>query len=170
MNYKTCTGDCKRTLLATTEFFHKQKAGKFGLRATCKVCHAEYRENNKERDVIRVAKWQKNNREKYMVYNAKWQRDNSDKCNAYKAKRRAKKLNQTPDLTQEEKHQIELIYKKSQELGQDWQVDHIIPLSKGGLHHPDNLQVVTKRYNLEKRAKLNFRLPTNKEIFTMSGG
>jgi len=33
-------------------------------------------------------------------------------------------------------------------------VDHIIPLSKGGLHHPDNLQILTAEENLKKGAKL----------------
>ena len=83
---------------------------------------------------------------------------------AYTAKRRAIERDQLPDLTQNEKHQIELIYKKSRELGPNWQVDHIIPSSKGGLYHPDNLQIVLKSYNLEKHAKLNFRKPFEWEI------
>ena len=58
-----------------------------------------------------------------------------------------------------------MVYKKSQELGLDWHVDHIRPLSKGGLHHPDNLQIVQKKYNLEKHAKLNFRNPFDWEIY-----
>lgn len=75
-------------------------------------------------------------------------------------KRRALKLNQTPELTENEKAKVEMYYKVSQQLGADWHVDHIIPLTKGGLHHPDNLQVVTKEYNMYKSNKLNFRAPT----------
>ena len=56
------------------------------------------------------------------------------------------------------------IYKKSHSLGENWHVDHTIPLSKGGLHHPDNLQIVAKKYNLEKGSKLNFRMPLNTEV------
>ena len=35
-----------------------------------------------------------------------------------------------------------------------YHVDHIIPLSKGGLHHPDNLRVITATENLRKHTKL----------------
>lgn len=35
-------------------------------------------------------------------------------------------------------------------------VDHIIPLSKGGLHHEDNLQYLPKNINLRKGSKLDF--------------
>jgi len=46
METKTCTV-CEETKPATLEFFHKQKGGKYGLQAKCKVCSAEkYREKN----------------------------------------------------------------------------------------------------------------------------
>jgi 5-methylcytosine-specific restriction endonuclease McrA len=35
-----------------------------------------------------------------------------------------------------------------------YHVDHIIPLSKGGLHHPDNLQYLTAEENLKKGSKI----------------
>ena len=35
-----------------------------------------------------------------------------------------------------------------------YQVDHIIPVSKGGLHHQDNLQYLTARENQQKGNKL----------------
>ena len=34
------------------------------------------------------------------------------------------------------------------------EVDHIVPVSKGGQHHPDNLQVLTRIENRRKGAKL----------------
>ena len=33
-------------------------------------------------------------------------------------------------------------------------VDHIIPLSKGGAHHQDNLRIVTAKVNLQKKDKI----------------
>jgi 5-methylcytosine-specific restriction endonuclease McrA len=32
-------------------------------------------------------------------------------------------------------------------------VDHIIPLNKGGLHHPDNLQILDGKLNDSKKDK-----------------
>lgn len=202
MRYRTCT-KCGDKLPATPEFFHKMKAGKFGLHTDCKTCcnkySQEYRENNKERvaavkktwyennkekRAATMKKWQENNREKcaaavkkYRKNNKekvaaakkKWYKDNPDKVNAYAAKYRAIKLNHSPVLTETERHQIDLIYKKSQELGPNWNVDHIQPLSKDGLNHPNNLQIVTKKYNLQKGSKLNFRLPNKEEVYKIVG-
>src|SRR5260221_3499576 len=41
---KQCTGPCGRTLLATLEFFSRQRRGKYGLRSICKACQKAYRE------------------------------------------------------------------------------------------------------------------------------
>jgi len=65
-------------------------------------------------------------------------------------KRNARKLKQTPVLTLAEEIKILLYYKKAQELGPEYHVDHIKPLSKGGLHHPDNLQILLAKINDEK--------------------
>jgi len=71
--------------------------------------------------------------------------------NEIAARRRAKKKNQTPDLTQEEKNKIKEIYLKCPE---GYEVDHIIPISKGGLHHPNNLQILSITENRKKHNKL----------------
>jgi len=84
--------------------------------------------------------------------------------NEVAAEYRAKKLNQTPELTENEKDKIELYYKISQYLGKDWHVDHIHPIAKGGLHHPNNLQILTKNANHRKIDKLDF-IPDPLECF-----
>jgi len=38
----------------------------------------------------------------------------------------------------------------------DYEVDHIIPISKGGLHHQNNLQYLSKKDNRRKSNKLNW--------------
>lgn len=63
-------------------------------------------------------------------------------------------------LSKEEKQEIKNIYEKCREISKNTgikhHVDHIIPVSKGGLHHPNNLQILTAKENLEKGAKLNY--------------
>lgn len=71
-------------------------------------------------------------------------------------KRRATKLEQTPDTANIQK--IQLYYTICAYLNEPckmpmWHVDHIKPISKGGFHHEDNLQILTAKLNLEKRAK-----------------
>ena len=71
-------------------------------------------------------------------------------------KRRAKKLNQTPDSANLQK--IQLYYTICAYLNKPceipmWHVDHIKPISKGGLHHEDNLQILTAAINLQKSDK-----------------
>ena len=60
------------------------------------------------------------------------------------------------DLTNEEKRRISEIYaeskRRTKETGIQHHVDHIKPLSKGGEHHPDNLQILTAAQNLRKGA------------------
>lgn len=73
--------------------------------------------------------------------------------NTFSALYRSKRKKQTPELTQEEKARIETLYRWSQELGSEFHVDHFEPLSKSGLHHPDNLQIIPAKENLSKNNK-----------------
>lgn len=74
------------------------------------------------------------------------------------AERRAKKRAGLIKLTKEQKKEISEIYKKAKKLsestGVPHHVDHIVPLSRGGEHHPSNLQILTATENLRKGTKL----------------
>ena len=63
----------------------------------------------------------------------------------------AKKRNQTPPDA--DMGQIKNIYLNCPD---GHEVDHIIPISKGGLHHQDNLQYLTIRENRSKGNKLDW--------------
>jgi len=72
------------------------------------------------------------------------------------SKRRAKKKNQTPLNVDIKK--IQFIYSfcemLNQVLEEKYEVDHIKPISKGGLHHQDNLQILKASLNRKKWAKI----------------
>jgi len=63
------------------------------------------------------------------------------------------KINQTPDLNIAEKVEIQCMYLYNQIMPGDWHVDHIVALANGGLHHPANLQILSKFDNLSKGAR-----------------
>lgn len=71
--------------------------------------------------------------------------------NAVAATRRARLKEASVDLTDEEKDEIMKIYL---ECPDGHEVDHIIPISKGGKHHPKNLQYLTVSENRKKGSKL----------------
>lgn len=112
---------------------------------------APYR--TKEKQSKKQKEWRENNYDKYQH---QWLRY-PEKNNVRAAKRRATLRNQTPDLTEEQVKQILTIYEEcsriSVETGIPHEVDHIIPICKGGLHHPDNLQILTMRDNRRKGGK-----------------
>ncbi len=58
------------------------------------------------------------------------------------------------ELTEKEEGLIKQFYeyriRLQDKLGIPFHVDHIVPLSKGGLHHPSNLQVVPASWNRSK--------------------
>jgi predicted nucleic acid-binding Zn ribbon protein len=63
-----------------------------------------------------------------------------------------KKKNQTPPDAD-----LELIKEFYKNCPEGYEVDHIIPINKGGLHHQDNLQYLTISENRSKGDKLNWR-------------
>jgi hypothetical protein len=65
------------------------------------------------------------------------------------AKYRAALKNQTPEDANMEK--IKEIYANCPK---GYEVDHVIPINKGGLHHQDNLQYLTIEENRRKRDKV----------------
>lgn len=158
--------------------FHKCKGNLFGVRDTCKVCRSiKYKQHyidNKEYIISRCKqyvltnpdkrkttskKYYDNNKDKLLASKRRWRKDNPDKVLNNVNKRRAMKLNQTPELTQLEKDTILYYYKISNRLGSAFHVDHIKPLSKGGLHHPDNLQVIPAEHNLRKSNNEEYEIP-----------
>lgn len=87
------------------------------------------------------------------LYEKDYRRNNTSKRRLYNDQKRA----QTPDLTEEERQRIAEIYDLcravTESSGVLHHVDHIIPVSKGGKHHPDNLQILTAEENLKKSNK-----------------
>ena len=72
----------------------------------------------------------------------------------HSASRRAQKRVGKESLTLTDKLKIDIYYMLSGYFGKSWEVDHVIPLSKGGKHHPDNLQIIPMEENRRKYNKI----------------
>jgi 5-methylcytosine-specific restriction endonuclease McrA len=61
-------------------------------------------------------------------------------------------------LTKEERQQLIILEQKRLHLtettGIEYHLDHIVPLAKGGIHHPINLRIITAEENLSKGDKV----------------
>lgn len=101
-------------------------------------------------------KWISENRERAREYCRKWASENPDKARAKDAKRRALKR----DAMTGDPAKIEAYYTfcrwATWATGVVHHVDHIIPLSKGGEHHEDNLTVIPAEVNMRKSDALDF--------------
>jgi len=95
------------------------------------------------------------NKEKINKRHSLWFKNNRGKANAYCAKRYALKIPALLPTTDDEL--IKKLYEQRAEMskkhGQEYHVDHIIPLSIGGAHHQDNMRVITAKENMEKKNK-----------------
>ena len=119
-----------------------------------KATSKKWRDENKESISIRTTKWVSGNRDKVNLNSLKYAKNNRDKLNVLNANRRAKMFGATIYMTKADKAKVEELYtiaKDATELfGYGWEVDHIVPLNKGGLHKLSNLQVVPESWNRSK--------------------
>ena len=157
---KTCT-KCKETKPLTE--FQKRNDCLDGVRKVCKECLSvtlkSYRNKNAKRISVVKKAWRKANPEKEAGYAKTNFHNNPERHYAKNAKRRALKKDQTPELTVKEQGKVLDIYTACKALNEfgagihKWHVDHIVALANGGLHHPNNLQILTAEENLRKGAK-----------------
>lgn len=85
--------------------------------------------------------------------------------NSFSSSRRMAVSTHLKNLTDNERSKLLMLYEISEFLGPEFQVDHIVPISKGGLHHPDNMRVILAKENNIKRAKLDYQLQSPQICF-----
>jgi hypothetical protein len=99
--------------------------------------------------------WKAENKKKVA---SSWQKRNKGTVNANTRKRQAALLNRTPAwLTEFDLLKIKCLYQvaamRTKESGEEWHVDHVLPLQGkkvSGLHVPQNLTVIRGRDNVRK--------------------
>jgi len=110
----------------------------------------EYYNNNKNKIAEINKEWADNNREKSNKIKADWKKRNPGETHYHCVLRRMRLKNQVPENVDLEA--IKLFYKNCPK---GMEVDHIIPVSKGGLHCVENFQYLTPTENRRKYNKLN---------------
>ena len=173
--FKKCT-KCGKWLVASNEYFAKQKKGKYGLNSQCKECDKKYREANKER----IAECNKKYRETHMEYDKKRKKEYYNKNKKHELER-TRRWRQTPEGQINETNRRARRRMKEQAqgngiTGEQWlecmkffgfkcaysgitlsketrSLDHIIPINKEGEHEIWNLVPMYKHYNSSKRTQ-----------------
>lgn len=153
--------------------FSKDAKARDGMQSSCKACAAAYYVANREKLRSANAKWQAENPKKrgvsiakYRAANsvklksaaAKWWEANADKRRIYEHNRRASKREVGGKLS---KGLSERLFKLQRgkcaccglPLGDDYHLDHIMPLALGGVNADTNMQLLRQSCNNQKYAK-----------------
>ena len=143
---KTCT-KCRESL--PTDQFHRDARAKDGLQSWCKACQA-----------VRYAA----NPEKFRARDAAYRTAHPDKVAAQKARRRARKAGAAGTFSTEQwLARLDYYGGKCIYCGttDNIQIEHRIPLSRGGTNWPSNLVPACGSCNSKKNTK------TEKEYLTL---
>lgn len=176
--HRVCT-KCNKFYPATLDYFHSHKKGKNGLGSWCIECHNQRNKRNsrrlrldpeyRQRDIEYKREYRaskrggKIHRDYVRAYHRQKRAEKDFKFMAYtKAKnsrRKARKRNASGTHTAAD---ILRIYNEQEglcaycgiRLFDEYHVDHIVPLSRGGSNAPDNLACACPDCNLSKSDKL----------------
>lgn len=126
-----------------------------------KATSSAYRIANRERRVEAARAWRAANNDRSKELTSFWKKRNPDKVKAQLAARRSRKFGQLHPKhdAKAELALCRLADSLTQSTGQNYHVDHIIPLACGGWHHHDNLQVLPAAENIRKKDNPFWELP-----------
>lgn len=122
-----------------------------GVRSECRACAARYtrewRSENPEQNKANVAKWHVDNPDRVREIRTRWGSNNRQRLNEYAQRRRAVERGAT--IAGRAIHRAEIWERdggKCHICGkacdpENWHLDHLIPVSRGGSHTRDNVSV-----------------------------
>ena len=157
--YKTCT-KCGQT--KPLNAFYASKRYRNGYRPQCKKCLNEgsrhtkslYYINNQEAIKSKASSYRANNKDLIAIGKKEWQKSNPDKVLAYTTKRR--KSMRENGIFYVSRSEIEALYNSPcfncGSLNRI-EIEHIIPISRGGTHSIGNLMALCKSCNASKGNK-----------------
>jgi 5-methylcytosine-specific restriction endonuclease McrA len=119
---------------------------------------AKHKTKHRKHIAARNAQWFQKNKEHRRVIAAQWRAKNKALVAHYARTRRARHNNQFGDVS---KNIIAILLRSQKRLcpcclrllNNDYELDHVIPLSRGGRHDDHNLQLVHLSCNRKKSSK-----------------
>jgi len=119
---------------------------------------AKYYAENKERLSAEKIQYRENNSEKVKQFGKSWRLRNLDKCRIYVQNRRALRIANGGKLSSELPDKLYKLQKGKcaccgLPLGDDYHMDHIMPLALGGANEDWNIQLLRQRCNNQKSVK-----------------
>lgn len=175
MKEKRCS---KCGLTKDTSEFSRDSRAKDGLRQQCKTCRCTYQKQYYKENTQEIAEyykeWRKKNIDKLNKYSREWAKEHPETVKSNKKEWKiknpgavrahthtyqARKIGASGSHTAADiKHQYEAqegrCYWCGAAVGDNYHVDHVIPLAKGGSNGPENLVIACPPCNLSKGAKL----------------
>lgn len=117
-----------------------------------------YAEANREKARKRAAEWLANNKERAKAYSRRYRMEHREERLARKHIRRAKKRSSGGVLSKGLARRLFKLQKGKcaccrKPLGDDYHLDHIMPIALGGENMDHNIQLLRKECNLSKQAK-----------------
>jgi hypothetical protein len=117
-----------------------------------------WRQANPGKFKARSARWHLANKEAVNARSAEWRKANPEASRAHRRNRRARKLEVGGTLSSGLAAKLYGLQKGRcaccrEPLGDDYHLDHILPLTRGGTNTDDNIQLLRATCNLQKHAK-----------------
>ena len=136
-------------------------------REQSRLHHIEYHKIHKKEDNLCGVEYRKNHKEEIYLQHVEYSKTHRPERNAYEAARRVLKMGAMVGATMAQLVEIKEIYRRAKEDSKvrcylcgdlipkrHRHVDHIISISKGGVHRPSNLAVACDECNMKKHDKM----------------
>lgn len=118
----------------------------------------KYYEENRDRIKLSCAKYYAENKDKATAASIRWQSRNKDKIRIYSQNRRYRKIENGGKLSHDLAERLFKLQRGKcpccgENLGNDYHLDHIIPLKLGGSNEDSNIQLLRSSCNHKKQAR-----------------
>ena len=166
INEKKCS---RCQTIKSIDLFSKDAYRKTGFSNNCKECRKEYNLKNKDRNNKVCREWHEKNKDKANARRKQWNLDNYEKAKLKDknyAKNNPEILRNKANLRRARvlsngiyeinKKELKKLYAQNCfycESNEKIQLDHVIPISKGGSHSIGNIVPACRKCNLEKSDK-----------------